>query len=351
MAYRVGIVGGTWIAASAPKAPPPYPLKNQIIVSHASCLALNPRAEVAALCDLKPELLEDFKKTWGAKWPKANVYTSYKEMLAKEKLDALTVVTPDNLHANITVDAANAGVRAIFCEKPIATSLEDADRMIDACLKNGTLLVVGHTRRWAPLYHKVRDTIRAGSIGQLSSIVATLGGPRAMLFRNGTHMLDAVSFFADSEPVQVFARLEDGFDHWDRYKGDGGREPANDPGVSGFIIFKNGVRTHYAGMKNTLATYTVQLSGPNGQINFGLEDRTAELQTAGPGPGDLLRLTLRPDFFQVHGLVAAYEEMFDILEKGGQSISSATEGRKVLQIMLGFLKSHQEGGRLVTVPN
>ena len=53
---------------------------------------------------------------------------------------------------------------------------------------------------------------------------------------------------------------------------------------------------------------------------------------------------------QVHGILAAYEEMFDLIENDGVSVSPAREARKTVQIMMGFLKSHQEGGRLVDVP-
>ena len=66
--------------------------------------------------------------------------------------------------------------------------------------------------------------------GPLHNIITVLGGQRAMLFRNGTHSIDGgsptfsgpICFFAESDPVQVFARLEEGFEDWDEYKGDGG---------------------------------------------------------------------------------------------------------------------------------
>ena len=349
--YRVGIVGLRGIAANAP-AEPPSPFKNEVIVSHTASLAHLPNVDIVGYCDMVPELLDDFKKSWGARWPNATPYTDHKEMLAKESLDILGVATGDNRHTDITVDAAGAGVKGIFCEKPLTVSLEDADRMIKACEDNGVVLNVDHTRRWSPLHHKVRNTIRSGAIGPLGTIVGTLGGARAMTFRNGTHMIDNIVFYAESEPVQVFARLEDGFDDWDRYRGDGGKLPENEPGASGFIIFRNGVRAFYCGTKKTFQIYSLQLSGPDGQIY--IDQQNARIQSrdpnAPPAQSRIVSEKLQPDQYQVHGLVAAYKELIDIIENGGESVSPAREARKTVQIMVGFLKSHQEGSRLVDVP-
>ena len=275
-------------------------------------------------------------------------------MLSKEDLDILAVATSDHRHADITVDGANAGVKGVLCEKPLATSMEDADRMIQACEGSGTVLVVDHSRRWVPLLYKVRETIRSGAIGPLTTIVAIRGGPRAMLFRNGTHMIDEVCFFADSEPTQVWGRLEEGFEHWDQYKGDGGKLPENDPGVSGFIHFRNGVRALYSGTKNTFERYTLQLTGTQGQIFLPLStypySSTAKMLTHDPETGDVVSRTLVADQYREHGLVAAYEELIDVIENGGTPVSSAREARKTVQIILGFLKSQQAGSSLVDVP-
>lgn len=353
--YRVGIVGATGIAARAP-GPAPAPFKSQTVsemgVSHAASLAHVPRAELVAICDLVPDLLEQFKRDWGDRWPDTNVYTDYKEMLANERLDILTVATSDHRHADIMVDGANAGVKGIFCEKPLATTLEDADRMIRACEAKRVIVSVDYTRRWSPILHTVRETVRSGAIGRLRTVIVEHGGPRAMLFRNGTHLIDAVCFFVESEPVHVFARLEDGFEHWDRYRGDGGKLPENDPSASGLIIFDDGVRAFYCGSKSTVReSNSLQLLGDQGEVQLRGNAPTADLTTWDAGKsGDVVRRTIIPVQYRVQGIVAAYEELIDLIENGGTATSSAREARKTLQIMLGFLKSQQAGGLLVDVP-
>ena len=113
-----------------------------------------------------------------------------------------------------------------------------------------------------------REAIRSGSIGAVQRIVATLGGPRAMMFRNGTHLVDGVCFFADSEPEWVFGELEPGYDHYDRYLGDGGRDPATDPAVSGYVHFRNGVRAFVNVNKSQFAaSFTFQVYGETGMLD------------------------------------------------------------------------------------
>ena len=354
--HRVAIVGASGITTKR-SADPPLPFQRTVqshdTVSHAMSLAMIPNVEVVGICDLVPELTEQFINTWTDRWPNAKGYTDHKEMLRREDLDVLVVATGDNAHADITVDGANAGVKGIFCEKPLAISVKDVDRMIKACEDNGTTLSVDHTRRWSPVYHKVREAVREGVIGRLSTVVVNHGGRRAMLFRNGTHFIDGICFFAESEPVKVFARLEDGFDDWDEYKGDGGKTPEKDPAASGFILFRNGVRAFYNGDKDQLHRNTTQLTGPKGQIFFAHNDRTATLTTLSTPEaqsGEFMRTDLTPDQYQVHGMVAGYTELLRVVENGGESGSSGREARKTVQILQGFLRSNREGSRLVDVP-
>ncbi len=354
--YRVGIVGATGIAVGHIGSPtPPFgnDTGNAIAISHAATLSMLPNVDLAAVCDLVPGLLDDFKAAWADDLPDANTYTDYREMLAREELDILTVATSDNRHTEIVVDGANADVKGILCEKPLATTLEDADRMIRACNERGIPIHVNHNRRWNPLMHKVRDEVRSGLIGPLGSIVVSHGGPRAMLFRSGTHMIDAICFFAESEPAKVFGILEDGFEDWDRYRGDGGRLPENDPSASGMIVFRNGVRALYDGSKDTiLASDFMQLRGAGGEVRFNLDARGPAVVTKYDADARVPTThTLHPAQYQVQGLAATYCELIEVIENGGTGVSTAAEARKTLQIMLGFLRSQQEGNRLVEAPS
>ena len=349
MGYRVGIVGASGIVINTPRGEPSPPLDREISTSHVSGLSYMHDMELAAVCDINPEALERFEAAWSERWPETRQYADYREMLDREELDILTVATSDHRHAQIVIDGAEMGVRGIFCEKPIATTLEDADAMIAACERNGVKMSVNHSRRWFPLYHKVRRAIRSGAIGPPTVLTAVLGGPRAMMFRNGTHYIDALCFFAESVPVAVSAILEDGFDDWDRYRGDGGKLPENEPGMTGTIVFENGMRAIFRSLKGTAPIGGMEITGPKGVIRMGGNDRAAELAVLEDVRAEPVRTTIYPEQYQIQGTVAAYRELVDIMEHGGESISSPRDARMALQILLGFLESHQQGGRLVEV--
>jgi predicted dehydrogenase len=203
-----------------------------------------PGTEVAAVCDIKEEALEQFEATWGGTLPGAGTYTDYRELLAAARPDLLSVVTSDHRHAQIVIDAAEAGVKAILCEKPIATTVAEARRMIEVCERRGTALTVNHSRRWRPHWVHARSLVGEGTqLGAVKRIAGSWVGDRAMLFRNGGHLVDTVNWFAGAAPDWVVGILDaEHAAHPPRYAGDGGRDPATDPGGSGLVRYENDVR-------------------------------------------------------------------------------------------------------------
>ena len=91
-----------------------------------------PEAEVVAFCDVKEDVAKEFSKEYNI----PSYYTDYKEMLKRDDIDAVCVVTPPFLHEQIVVDCAKAG-KHVMCEKPISVDCNAADRMIAACKEAG----------------------------------------------------------------------------------------------------------------------------------------------------------------------------------------------------------------------
>ena len=188
-----------------------------------------------------------FKANYAKAYPDLRIYSSHKEMLAAEgQLDIVTVGVSDHRHADIVVDAANAGVKGIFCEKPLATTMADTDRMVEACERNGTVLSVDHTRRFLPIWRYCKEQlVDKGAIGEVQYIISRLHGPRSMMWRNGTHNIDVMLWFANAKPSFVVGDFEPGYEEYDSYgqRGmDGGKDPALEPAVNGYIGFENGVK-------------------------------------------------------------------------------------------------------------
>jgi predicted dehydrogenase len=234
--------------------------------SHVDGYTDDPRTELVAVCDLDPAALDRFTSFWG---DGAKTYTNSDDMLREEKLDLVSIVTPDNRHHRIFVAAAESGVQGILCEKPIATSLEDADVIIDAARRTGVKTLVNHSRRFDTRWRRPQRELASGAIGEVSHAIGVLGGPRAMLFRNGTHMINTLLWYMPSEPIWVQAAYADGEERYGSgYHGDGGRDPDLEPAAVATIGFANGSRAVYNSNKRIANCFDVTVLGSTGTLTM-----------------------------------------------------------------------------------
>lgn len=105
------------------------------------------KVEVVALCDLSEEKAKATAARHGL--TDAAIYTDYKELLKDESIDVVHVCTPNVAHCQITVDAFAAG-KHVLCEKPMAATTEDAQKMLEAWKKSGKKFIVGYQNRFRP---------------------------------------------------------------------------------------------------------------------------------------------------------------------------------------------------------
>jgi predicted dehydrogenase len=130
---------------------------------HARYLPTEELCEYVAISDPDPS-----KKSLADKHGVA-FYTDYKEMIAKEKLDGVVVSVPNDDHLRIGTYCADHGLH-IFMEKPIASSVEDAEQIIEAAERNNVQLAVGHHRRFNPLMTAMKGILERGELGKLLGI-------------------------------------------------------------------------------------------------------------------------------------------------------------------------------------
>ena len=325
--YRVGVIGCTGIGTR-----------------HAFGVSGLPNAELAAGCDLAQDALDKFKETYQQEWPALALYTSYQDMLENANLDIVTVATSDHRHANMVINAARAGAKGIFCEKPLATTLAEADAMVAACAASNTILSIDHTRRFNPLWrHTKEGIVDQGIIGQVRYIIGTLSGPRAMLFRNGTHLIDAICYFADAAPEWVMAELEPGFEDYTEYRGDGGHDPKTEPAASGYIHFENGVRAFYpCAFKSTANRDSrLEIMGTEGFILIDKEGATIHKD-------GVVEQVQAPEW-PVLDIPAGIQELVRLVDAGGTPVSPGTEALKVVEIITGFLESQRRNNAKITI--
>jgi predicted dehydrogenase len=343
--YRVGVVGLSWIT-SEPALPGTHPVLGAAAPhSHLSALAAIQSATVVAGCDISAEARNLFVERWNGTWPGLHAYHDYEEMLRDERLDLVCVATPDHLHGDVVRSAAEAGARAIFCEKPISTNLADVDAMIHAIERHGVKVNVNHTRRWMPSYVASRETVRSGAIGELAQISIHFGGGRAMLWRNHSHFLDLICYFAEAKPSWVIAELEPGFESYGTsYRGDGGRDPALEPGLNAYIGFENRVRAFLGGMKRTTQQINVDLFGSEGRIH--VDDQSASLITVSERGVSTTPIVPKVSML---GIQAAMADLLFALETGLEPQSPPREARKTVALIEGILASQAAGNARVEI--
>ncbi|MCX5659350.1 MAG: Gfo/Idh/MocA family oxidoreductase [Planctomycetota bacterium] len=132
--------------------------------AHMSYLAKMPDVELVALADVNEASMARHAETY--KIPKANCFTDYKQMLAKIGPEAVSVCTPNGLHAPNTIAALNAGA-AVLVEKPLAMNAKEGQAMLDAAKKNNQKLVIGFQYRFGPNSTFLRKAVAAGKFGEI----------------------------------------------------------------------------------------------------------------------------------------------------------------------------------------
>jgi len=143
--YRVGIIGAGSIAQAC----------------HGKGYAAHPQAELVACADPVRARHAEMRELFGD----IRGYTTYKEMLAKENLDVVSVCTPNKFHAAATIAALEAGCH-VLCEKPMAMSLREADRMAEAAKKARKKLMIGFTHRMIAGPIRCKELIKEKAIGK-----------------------------------------------------------------------------------------------------------------------------------------------------------------------------------------
>ncbi|CAM3779225.1 Gfo/Idh/MocA family protein [Alicyclobacillus pomorum] len=185
--------------------------------SYATCLKQLDNVELVAVADDNPLRVTEAAKQFGCAY-----YSDYRELLATD-VDAVVVCTENAKHADVVVDAAKAG-KHVLCEKPIATTLDDAHRMIDACREHGVILQIAFPVRFNTPMRRVKQMIDEGQLGRIVAMRGTnrgqnpggwfvqkeLSGGGAVLDHT-VHVIDIMRWYLNSEVKEVYAEVDTRF--------------------------------------------------------------------------------------------------------------------------------------------
>lgn len=332
--------------------------------AHAECYDWDERARVACVAATSPEHARALAERVGATaWT-----TDYRELVARHDVDAVDITVPNHLHAEVALASIKAG-KPFLIEKPLATSVADADRIIDAAREHGVTGVYGENMRFSPALVETRRIVDEGGIGDPILFRATEihNGPfhsdwfwdagRAgggAVIDMGVHGLFVAEWLMRSRVVRVYAEL--GTLKW----GERCRGGAEDSGVIS-LRFASG------GMGELLNSWAVaggrdvraELYGTAGTVHVDKargESGLLAYSQEGYGAAPEVEASLRPhvaskrgwhfptaDGWHQHGHAYVVRHFLDVVSGGAAPRCTLQDGRRMLELVEAVYRSAREG--------
>jgi predicted dehydrogenase len=285
--------------------------------------------DLVAASDLSTDQLDDFKRRWDV----TALYTDYREMIAKEQPDIVSVTTRAEERADVVMGVAETGVKAIYATKPMCRSLAEADAMIDTCKKHGVILAIACHKNWSPWFHACLDSVRNGMIGDFSSMVCNYGWS---LSRGHSHTLGLFRLFADAPAKWVFGHMNS----------DDAAKADDDLHGTGMILYENGIR----GYLNTGGWLNIDFVGSDGWISARNEHADFEMWTRHHETREPIRRQFPNPKRPRSSQQAAMEGLVQNLDEGSEPLCPGEFGREALEIAIGMRESHRRGGEKMVLP-
>lgn len=329
----------------------------RIAVNHIKA-ALNNELSIVAVCDILPKKMESLLAKYDLQNDKSITrYADYKEMIKAEKPELVSIATESGIHAEIALYCIKNKINVII-EKPMAMSMEDADKIIEAAKANNVKVSACHQNRFNVAIQELRKAIEAGRFGKLShgSIHVrwnrdhgyydqapwrgTWAQDGGALMNQCIHGIDLLRWMMGDEIEEVYGATRQQFH---------GYLEAEDVGMA-VVKFKNGAIGTIEGTTNVYPKNleeTLYVFGENGTVKIGgtstnnidvwdFADETAD---------DLKKKDLKEATSNVYGNghTSLFADVIDAIEKDRQPYVDAVAGRNALEVVLSIYKSQKEG--------
>lgn len=314
--------------------------------SHAGGYDASDEVELAAAADIDPEKLETFCTAWEI--DEAHRYTDTEAMLEAEPLDIVSICTPSMFHRDPVIAAAESNnPDVVWCEKPIASSVVDAEEMITACDDHDVELVVNHTFRFTEKLQRLRSLIQEeGLLGELHSIAAAF---RMELLRNSTHLLDTLVYLTEARAARVAGFITGENEAVDALDVD---ERIDDSGGGGFVVLDDGTFvTVDCTVPRAASSMRYEFVGDAGKLYLNNDDgewRYWELSEGDhvevPLPGIEDGWTWESDYEA--GFPNAVDHLVGLLEGVEANRSTGREATRSLEIIVGMFVSEFTGSQV-----
>jgi len=309
------------------------------VSTHAGAYRRTTGVDLVALADLDQAKLTRYGKKFGV----AGRYLDYREMLRREGTDVVSVCTWSGTHDAVVRDAVEAGVKAVFCEKPMADCVTDAREMAALCDKRGVVLLVNHKRRFSPFHQAVAAFLRSGRIGQIQqATVYYVSG----VANTGSHLFDLLRLYF-GEVGWVETRLSHR------------RSPlADDPNVDGTLWFEQGFPAMIQAC-DTASFYILEIAilGTEGRLRIktGTYDAVeweearpsayaSEYRDLVPAASPIPEVDTRPEI-----MLAGVANLIACLEHKSAPLCGGVDGWRAVEIFEAIRASADRGGERIAL--
>ena len=326
--YRVGVIGLGQIAYNIDKDP-----NRKIIWSHIKAYQSIEKCKISAICDINLSTVQVIQKECNIK----NGYIDYNEMLNENKVDIVSISTPIQTHFEIVKKCIETGVKAIFCEKTLSYSLEEAEEMLRLCKENNVIFGVNYILRWDILNKRIKELLKNNIIGKIYTMV---GYGATALHTSTSHLIDLIVYFADSEVEWVIGETQKDFIR--------NVHGVEDFGGIGTIKFKSGIFGFIKGTSTSPFKYMLELDilGENGRIklyNNGLSydvyQYSKNSNTAGANYEDLILIETHNKNNKNERMIDAILDIINCIGTGSQPLSNIYTALESIKIIEGIKKS------------
>ena len=334
MAVKFGLVGyGAWGK---------YHARSTVEVEGAELVAVSARSDASC---------QEARETHGV-----DAYTDYRDLLARSDIEVVDIAVPSYLHAEMAVAALQAG-KHLFLEKPMAVTVEECDRIIEAAAGADRKLYVGHEMRLSPLWGKTKELIDGGAIGQIRYGYVDLWrnpyrtGSRGWRYdpaRVGSWILEEPIHFYDfvrwcmegvGEPVSVYARAN-------------ARVPREARLYDNFTTIVNFPDDAYVIISQTLAAFehhqTVKFTGADGALwaswsgAMDRDEKGSDQLRVFDGR-QIREIELLEPTGEVYELTMEIEEMVRVVTEDGEPLVTGVDGRESVRLCLAGEESVETG--------
>ena len=336
--YRAAVIGCSRMGAFIDNEVPDYEAI-RLPYSHAAGFFAEERTALIACADLRQDVMAHFGNRYNV--PTSNQYTDYREMLEKEQPDIVSVATQPEHRAEIVIYAANHGAKAIYAEKAMASSMDEAAAMVSAVEANNVAFNLGTNRRWHTGFDKMKAVIDSGDLGQLRTLIIYSNGT---LFNTASHNFDLVLRLNSDAPAKwVSGYLPNGDSV---IEGDVLRE---DPTGQGTIQFENGVTAHALLTPRSSEWEAICARGTVTCWNNGWQWHIRKQQEV-PGWRACRVPEAFPEFERSSSTANLIKDLVHALDTGEPTRGGVRCAYASTELIFGVIESHLRGGARVELP-